>query len=136
MNFIINFVAIVLLIITLILIMCKFRGERKNKNFNGRNMGQQRGQKKVFVSVVQSTPDLFNPIKSDIKKFGYQTVADASGLKAYQSVMKYYNGEAVRKNTEKKILLGIEKLNKGDFVTFDSVTKVKDIINLHANQAS
>ena len=89
------------------------------------------GQIKCVISDVQKNPKLFNPIVSDIEKFGCQAVADAGGLACYQSVSNWKNRKPVRVSTEKKILEGVEKLNLG-FVP--SVAIVNNIINIHAQQ--
>lgn len=89
------------------------------------------GRIKTFVSDIQKDAAVFPLIKSDIKKFGYQAIAKAGGLKAYQTVWKYYIGKPVLPLSEEKILLGIKNLLKGDH---SAKKVVKDIINIHSKE--
>jgi len=73
-------------------------------------MARQRGK----ITEIQADLKQFTPIQKDIKRFGYQAVAKAGGLSAYQTVMKYYHGEPVNPGSETLILLGLKKLLNPD----------------------
>ncbi|MCP1384872.1 hypothetical protein [Runella salmonicolor] len=92
------------------------------------------GQLKTEVSVIQSKPELFNPIKANIKKFGCQAVADAAGLRCYQSVATYAKGKPVRVKTEERILEGLEKLNQGYIPALQRVNNIINLQNEHESQ--
>lgn len=89
------------------------------------------GRTKGFTSDVQKDKVRFPLIQVSIRKFGYQAVAEMGGLKAYQTVWKYYHKRPVLPQSEKKILEGVKKLMKGDVPASEIV---KDIINIKTKE--
>lgn len=89
------------------------------------------GQVKAFTSEIQRDKVRFPQIQASIRKYGYQAVANMAGLRAYQTVWKYYHQRPVLPHSEKKILEGLKKLMKGDIPAKELV---KDIINIRIKE--
>lgn len=79
------------------------------------------------ISDIQADPKQFIPIQEDIKRFGYQAVANAGGLSAYQTVMKYFHGQAVNPGSETLILLGIRKLLQPNTASSEIMKDLADL---------
>ncbi len=89
------------------------------------------GKTRAVNSEIQKDEESFKKIKSEITKLGYQAVAEAGGLKAYQTVWVFCKGEPVSESSEIKILNGVKKLIEGDQSNRESVI---NIINVHLQQ--
>lgn len=68
----------------------------------GRNIAQ--------ISDIQLDKELFESLKNKTQQYGYKRIAKASGLKSYQTVLRYFNRMPVSKFSEEQILKGINSL--------------------------